>query len=53
MNLKKIIGKVFTSKFVGSEPSAFEKKNLPSRGLTEVEKRWLIGPILEGQPIRE
>ena len=38
--LKKI-GKVFTSKFVGTEPSSCEKKkNLPGRGLTKVEKHW-------------
>jgi hypothetical protein len=37
--LKKI-GKVFTSKFVGTGPSSYEKKNLPGRGLTKVEKRW-------------
>jgi hypothetical protein len=34
--LKKI-GKVFTSKFVGTGPSS-HKKNLPGRGLTKVEK---------------
>ena len=34
--LKKI-GKVFTSKFVGTGPSYY-KKNLPGRGLTKVEK---------------
>jgi len=37
MNLKKI-GKVFTSKFVGTGPSSYKKKNLPGRGLPEVEK---------------
>jgi len=37
--LKKI-GKVFTSKFVGTGPSS--KKNLPGRGLTKVEKHWFI-----------
>jgi hypothetical protein len=37
MNLKKI-GKFFTSKFVGTGPSSYIKKNLPGRGLTEVEK---------------
>ena len=31
-------GKVFTSKFVGTGPSSYEKKNLPGRGLTKVEK---------------
>jgi len=35
--LKKF-GKVFTSKFVGTGPSSYEKKNLPDRGLTMVEK---------------
>jgi hypothetical protein len=34
----KEIGKVFTSKFVGTGPSSYKKKNLPGRGLTEVEK---------------
>jgi len=37
MNLKKI-GKVLTSKSVGTGPSSYEKKNLPGRGLTKVEK---------------
>jgi len=37
--LKKI-GKVFTSKFVGTGPSSYKKKNLPGRGLTKVEKHW-------------
>jgi len=40
MNLKKF-GKVFTSKFVGTGPSSYKKKNLPGRGLTKVEKHWL------------
>jgi len=39
MNLKNI-GKVFTGKFVVTEPSSYKKKNLPGRGLTEVEKQW-------------
>ena len=39
MNLKKI-GKVLTSKFVGTGPSSYEKKSLPGRGLTKVEKHW-------------
>jgi len=39
MNLKKI-GKVVTSKFVGTGPSSYKKKNLPGRGLTKVEKHW-------------
>jgi len=37
--LKKV-GKVFTSKFVGTGPSSCKKKNLPGRGLTKVEKHW-------------
>ena len=41
MNLKKI-GKVFTSKFVGTGPSSYKNKNLPGRGLTKVEKHWTI-----------
>ena len=37
--LKKNIGKVVTSKFVGTGPSSYKKKkNLPGRGLTKVEK---------------
>jgi len=36
MNLKN--GKVFTSKSVGTGPSSYEKKNLPGRGLTKVQK---------------
>ena len=39
MNLKKI-GKVLKSKSVGTGPSSYEKKNLPGRGLTKVEKHW-------------
>jgi len=41
--LKKI-GKIFTSKFVGTRLSSYKKKkkkkNLPGRGLTKVEKYW-------------
>jgi len=37
MNLKEI-GKVFRSKFVGTGPSYYKKKDLPGRGLTKVEK---------------
>jgi len=33
-------GKVFTSKSVGTGPSSYEKKNLPGRGLSKVEKHW-------------
>jgi hypothetical protein len=42
--LKKI-GKVFTSKFVGTGPSSYKKNNLPGRGLTKVEKYCAI-PLL-------
>ena len=35
---RKKFGKIFTSKFVGTGPSSYKKKNLPGRGLTEVEK---------------
>jgi len=31
-------GKAFTSKFVGTRLSSYEKKNLPGRSLTKVEK---------------
>ena len=37
--LEKKIGKVLTSKSVGTGPSSCEKKNLPGRGLTNVEKQ--------------
>jgi hypothetical protein len=33
-------GKVFTSKSAGTGPSSYEKKNLPSRSHTKVEKHW-------------
>ena len=36
-------GKVFRSKFVGTGPSSYKKKNLPGRGLTEVEKHCYRG----------
>ena len=36
--LKKI-GKIFTSKFVGTGPSSYKEKTLPGSGLTKVEKR--------------
>jgi len=39
MNFKKI-GKIFTSKFVGTGPLVLRRKNLPGRGLTKVEKHW-------------
>jgi len=31
-------GKVFTSKFVGTGPSSYEKNNLPGRGLAKVDR---------------
>jgi len=31
-------GKLFSGSFVGTGPSSYEKKNLPGRGLTKVEK---------------
>jgi len=40
--LKKI-GKVFTSKSVGTGPSSYENKNLPGRGLTKVQKHCCKG----------
>jgi len=39
MNFKKI-GKVFTTKFVGTGHLSYKKKNLPGRSLTKVEKHW-------------
>jgi hypothetical protein len=36
-------GKVFTSKFVGTGPSSYEKKNLPGRGLRKVQKHCVRG----------
>jgi hypothetical protein len=38
--IKRKIGKVLTSKSVGARPSSYEKKNVPGRGLTKVEKHW-------------
>jgi len=43
INLKKKIGKVFTSKFVGTGPSSYEKKDFPGRGLTKVKKHCTRG----------
>jgi len=40
--LKKKIGKVLTSKSVGTGPLSYEKKDLPVRGLTEVEKHCFM-----------
>jgi len=37
-------GKVFASKFVGTGPSSYKKKNLPGRGLTMVEKHCFSWP---------
>ena len=31
---------MFRSIFVGTGPSSYEKKNLPGRGLTKVQKHW-------------
>ena len=42
--LKKI-GKVFTSKFVGTGPLSYKKKNLPGPGLTKVKKPWSRGVL--------
>jgi len=39
----KTTGKVFTSKSVGTGPSSCDKKNLPGRGLTQVEKHCSKG----------
>jgi len=38
--LKKKIGKLFTSKSVGTGPSSYKENNLPGRGLTKAEKHW-------------
>jgi hypothetical protein len=38
--VKKMFGKVLTSKSVGTGPSSYEKQNLPDCGLTKVEKHW-------------
>ena len=38
-------GKVFTSKSVGTGPSSYEKKYLPGRGLTMVEKHCSISSL--------
>ena len=38
----KKIGKLLKSKSVGTGPSSYEKKNLPGRGLTKVEKHCFI-----------
>jgi len=46
MNLKN--GKVFTSKFFAIGPSSYEKKNIPGRGLTEVQKHWSGRPPVLG-----
>jgi hypothetical protein len=46
MNLKKI-GKVFTSKSVGTGPLSYEKKNLPGRGLTKVDKHLSRGTVID------
>jgi len=46
MNLKKI-GNVFTSKFVGTGTSSYEKKDLPGCGITKVEKHWSKGHVAQ------
>ena len=46
----KKIGKLFTSKSVGTGPSSYKKKkNLPGRGLTKVEKHWSTLHSTDGQ----
>jgi len=45
----KKVGEVFTSKFVGTGPSSYKKKNLPGRGLTKVEKHWVNKSYLLGR----
>ena len=39
-------GKIFKGKSVGTGPSSYEKKNLPVRGLTEVEKHCIRVTLL-------
>ena len=51
MNLKNV--KVFTSKFVGTGPTSYEKKNLPGRVLTKVEKRWSRVYVIRVHPKAE
>jgi hypothetical protein len=41
--LTRKIEKVFTSKFIGTGPSSYEKNNLLGRGLTKVEKHCSRG----------
>jgi len=40
-------GKVFTSKFAATGPSSYEKKYLPGRGLTKVEKQFYTRSSVE------
>jgi len=42
-------GKVFTCKFVRTGPSSYKKKNLPDRGLTEVDRLIHTGPHKGGK----
>ena len=42
MNFKKKIGKVLTSKSVGTGPSSYVKKNLLGRGLTKADNHCCI-----------
>jgi len=39
MNLKKL-ERYLRENLLGAGPSSYEKKNLPGRGLTKVEKQW-------------
>jgi len=39
MNLKKL-ERYLRVKLVGMGPLSYEKKNIPGRGLTKVEKHW-------------
>ena len=40
-------GKVITNKSIGTGPSSCEKRNLPDRCLTKVEKHWFTETITE------
>jgi len=44
MDLKNKIGKVFTTKFVGTGALVLWKKSLPGRGHTKVDKNWTRQP---------
>jgi hypothetical protein len=47
MNFNKS-GKVFTSKFVGTGPSSYKKKNLLGHGLIKVENHCVKGLLRKG-----